>query len=565
MPRSKRHKLPRIALPRFGITTASLLCLFLAALAAHVLFSWMGFSPADDGLVLAGSRRLLQGEIPHRDFIAIRPVGSQLLHLPALLVGGAYTLWVSRLVVWFEIAVIAWTWPGIIHRFLKIHVPRWEYQRHALVVFALTANLFPVMPWPAVDGLFLLSLGLVLCLGQSRTRRMLGYALVGAAGVCEPAFLPMAPLALAIVGGWVRVRYWIAAVFPWLGYAVWLLLASAFGDGYRQMTSAELVLGSGESARPSIVGLVLGALLGGFAAYCGYSKLETGAFAQRANAQRWAGTLGLFGLPVLGSLFLIGGRYEGLPTWGLLGAAVGAAGALLFHERKFSWRVRIGVIATAVALCTSFSLGHGSPALATGLLAALLLGYGRIYPRDRDLVKGARSAFGPLASAVAVLVLACFIVGRYLHVFHERGVGSINESLQGMLPGAGFIQTNRNTFDLIADLRTATERVTLMEKVDTYTLVPGVPAHWVGSVYGNPLPLDWMQERELTRPGLLALAQNRLDANKGNIVILVQKCDVEKIALGVRPLPPGPYDALIAHVRKGYRKVDETRYFEIYR
>lgn len=560
MPRSKRFKLPKIRL-----ATANLLCLSLAALVAHILFSWMGFSPADDGLVLAGSHRILQGEIPHRDFIAIRPVGSQLLHLPVLLTGGAYTLWVSRLLVWLEIAAIAWAWPGIIHRFLKIHVPRWEYQQHALIAFVLTANLFPVMPWPALDGLFLLSMGLALCLGQSRTRRMLGYALVGAAGLCEPAYLPMAPLALAVLGGWVRARYWIAAAFPWLGYTVWLLLASAVGEGYRQMTSAELVFGSGEAAGPSYLGLGLGGLVGGLAAYFGYSKLETGAFARRANAVRWAGTFGLFGLPVLAALFILAGRYEGMPTWGLLGAVVGATSAICFHERKFTWRVRIGMIAAAVALCASFSVGHGSPALATGLLASLLLGYGRIYPRDRDPSKEARSAFGPLASMAAVAVLACFIIGRYQHVYHEPSVGSINESLQGVLPRAGFIQTNRNTFDLMADLRAATERVTLEEKVDAYTLLPGLPAHWVGSVYGNPLPLDGMQERELTRPSLFHIAKNRLDANKGNIVILIQKCDVEKMALGIRPLPSGPYDGLIEHVRKSYRKLGETRYFELYR
>src|SRR5258708_31765250 len=39
----------------------------VVAVAAHLEFSWMGYTPTDDGWVLAGSRRILAGQIPHRD------------------------------------------------------------------------------------------------------------------------------------------------------------------------------------------------------------------------------------------------------------------------------------------------------------------------------------------------------------------------------------------------------------------------------------------------------------------------------------------------------------------
>ena len=39
-----------------------------------------GFNPSDDGVILAQSYRLLQGQIPHLDFISIRPIGSAVFH-----------------------------------------------------------------------------------------------------------------------------------------------------------------------------------------------------------------------------------------------------------------------------------------------------------------------------------------------------------------------------------------------------------------------------------------------------------------------------------------------------
>ena len=83
---------------------------------AHLLFSWRGFAPVDDGFTLAYSRRILEGQIPHRDFIIIRPFVSPLLHTPFVLFGGDYTFWISRLFVWFKLACISWEVCGSIKR-----------------------------------------------------------------------------------------------------------------------------------------------------------------------------------------------------------------------------------------------------------------------------------------------------------------------------------------------------------------------------------------------------------------------------------------------------------------
>src|SRR5919199_912105 len=93
---------------RASVIVATALVLTAVPVVAHFFYSWIGFNPTDEGFILAYSRRLLDGQVPHRDFIAIRPTGSSYLHIIDLLIGGDYTLWISRLFVWFELACTAW-------------------------------------------------------------------------------------------------------------------------------------------------------------------------------------------------------------------------------------------------------------------------------------------------------------------------------------------------------------------------------------------------------------------------------------------------------------------------
>src|SRR6185436_6835443 len=119
------------------------LALLALPLAAHLSFSQLGFNPTDDGFILAYSRRLLDGQIPHRDFISIRPVGSALLHAPELLFGGTHTFWISRLAVWFEFALIAWAWTRAVGRITGRPSTRAELLLGTLVAFVMSSFTFP--------------------------------------------------------------------------------------------------------------------------------------------------------------------------------------------------------------------------------------------------------------------------------------------------------------------------------------------------------------------------------------------------------------------------------------
>jgi hypothetical protein len=219
--------------------------LVLIPLLAHVLFSWMGFTPTDEGFTLAYSRRLLDGQVPHRDFIIIRPCLSPLIHVPFVFFGGAYTFWLSRLFVWFQLACISWFWVLIINRMMKFPFSRGQAFLAAIISFAATAHSKHLTAWPTIDGLFFIAIGLVLCIKGRQIHKLLGYFLVGLAPLCKQNFIFVVPLSLLILNDWRQVKYLIAAVLPGLGYVGYLISAHAFFDALSQLTSRTEFLSAG--------------------------------------------------------------------------------------------------------------------------------------------------------------------------------------------------------------------------------------------------------------------------------------------------------------------------------
>src|SRR5919107_3687810 len=186
---------------------------------AHLLFSWRGFAPVDDGFTLAYSRRILEGQVPHRDFIIIRPFVSPLLHTPFVLFGGEYTFWVSRFFVWFQFACISWAWVCIADRAFGNPLDNATKLLVALASFAASVHYFVLTAWHTVDGLFLASIGMwMLLTRQHKGARIFAYLLIAAAYLCKQSFLFVATLSVLLLGDWREKKYWLTITLPAAGY-----------------------------------------------------------------------------------------------------------------------------------------------------------------------------------------------------------------------------------------------------------------------------------------------------------------------------------------------------------
>src|SRR5436305_1992028 len=159
----------------------ALLFLVLVPLCAHFMFSWMGFTPTDEGFTLAHSRHILDGEVPHRDFIIIRPFFSPLIHVPELWLGGASTLWLSRFVVWFQFASLAAAWTTVTNRLTNRSLSSGTAVFCGLICFATTVHTKHLTAWHTIDGLFFLFVGLTFCVQRKTWSKLTGYFLLGLA------------------------------------------------------------------------------------------------------------------------------------------------------------------------------------------------------------------------------------------------------------------------------------------------------------------------------------------------------------------------------------------------
>jgi hypothetical protein len=120
-----------------------------------------GHHPTDDGWILAFAWRVFHGEVPHRDFIYVRPPLSPVLHSIWFLLPVDWQFWAARLSyhIWmgliFLLPPIAVAW--------KSRMSRWQ----VFVLFSISClgwlyslHRFPSMPWYTVDALLFSAFGL---------------------------------------------------------------------------------------------------------------------------------------------------------------------------------------------------------------------------------------------------------------------------------------------------------------------------------------------------------------------------------------------------------------------
>lgn len=537
------------------------LALVLAlALAAHLLFSQLGYNPTDDGFVLAMSRRLLDGQIPHRDFISIRPVGSALLHAPLVLLGGDLTYWLGRLVAWLELAVTAWIWVVLLGRLMN---RAWTWPERALltvVALSMSAHTFPIMPWYTVDGLLLASLGLLLMGSTRGAVAAAGCVLLGAAALCKQNFLALVPVGLLILRPAPLPRCAVLAGAPVALYVVAIAAAGAWRDAVTQLGATTDVLGT--SVWP----------------WLGNPFLWCGAVAGAAIEWMSAGSRGTAGP---------GPGWRSLGRLGAAGLVTTAAATMLWHQQPYlrggaflvfgavagvtaaCWRrrgwgdgtVRAGALVVLVAWASSVSLGYGSPALSAGALSVALIAAVTM-PAAAAAGEGSLRAAGRLMPALACVVAVIWGVSRHLNIYHERPAHELEYRLDRVLPGGRFLRTNRLTHAMIVDLERAIERA----EGRPFALVPSFPGYWVKAPYRNPLSIDYANTYELSTAPLYDRVVGELEALRPRGVVILDKIDFRWIALGTRPIiEEDEFQALVVHVRRRFRKVGVTEWFEIYR
>lgn len=505
----------------------------LLPLACHGAFSWIGFSPTDDGWLQAVARRLLDGEVPHRDFIFVRPALSAYLQMPLVALGGDHVIWLSRLWGWLTIGVLCWWWTGL--------VGARRLERYALYGAAVlfTAHAFPVMAWHTLDGLLLGTLAIRL----ARDGRLgAAFFAAGTAALCRQNFAFFAPLLLLAVGGPWR-SWFVAGLWSALPAALYAAAIAAAG-GARDFV-VQVVAAGGHLKAAAFDGLVLHPWWwGGLALGAALAWLRRAAPAAAAGA--WL-ALGF----ALAAAMAWTPRSFHLASFVLLGvvtaAGVGTGPRLL------------AVTGPALAWVAMISLGYNNPALMAGPLFVLAW---RFLAANAPAPAASRVLVGAMALCLAAGVALLRV--RLEFPYRDQPARTLEWDAGDALPGAAGLRTNARTIATLAELRELT-----LERERTgvpYAILTDLSAHWIRSPQRNPLPIEWPQETELGySPALFDRFFRHMTAMPANADIIVQKFLIADYALTLEPVDlTWRYYFAQNYVRLNCRKKAETRFFEIY-
>jgi hypothetical protein len=523
----------------------------LATSAAHVLYSHLGFSPTDEGYMLAGSRRLLDGQVPHRDYVSLRPVGTHLLHMHVLLwAGDSLILW-SRCLGWLVVALTAWIWVRLVQDAYGSLDSTWMRMAIGAMGFTASAHSFPIMPWNTYDGLLVTSLGLLLALRPGPGRRPAGLMLLGCSALFRQSFALVLPLHLAVLGEAFRWRSWAAIAAPGVLYNIACVVLGAWPDAVDQMMARAGAITSVWEVLWNLPPVSLG-----IAASAVHELL-----ARRVPpaGRRWALTalLAASGVVALHAAGLDPLRPPVLGGWLFLGLAAGAALAAAAAGPGERSRLTCCLAALVAAWGVALSEGSPKPTIAASALLAPFLAAAL----DRERRADPRSFRVVASVGIAVLLVASLVVfhrKRTLEIYRDLPAHQLTRDLTGVLRGARGIRTSPAIHDYLADVAFAREWIERRGKL--YGLVPECAQFWVASRQPNPLPADWPIDAEISGPRTRRRVLEEIDRLRGRVCFIVNRYEVGNLT--VRRVP---WQAVVIdRIRDRYRKVLDLPTCEVY-
>ncbi|MEZ5009963.1 MAG: hypothetical protein R2753_17575 [Chitinophagales bacterium] len=520
--------------------------LFVASITAicHYLYSWIGFNPTDEGFVLAGARRILDGQFPLVDFLTLRPPGSAYLHALVVKYGGEQTFYLSRMIFWIQSAIIAWIWVAVANKLMKLEIILVYKYMLAAIIFIFNVHNFPPMAWTTVDGLFLASIGIFFITHFGNNGNQIGYVLLGCAALCKQNFLVLIPGVFVIMGHFRRPYYILDAFTPIVSFAFFLWKFDALNIAMEQLFSRRELMETGIIQFVKSPSLVAGFLL----------PLIINAFRKKYKGfLQHIDFILVFDLIVLGAAALIMNVFIGSFSFGLFGFLMGYT--IVHIKRKGV--VEYNLLTLLLAWTVAISLGYNTPALASGMLLAALLAIN--YNKEAFSLK--RPIKYAISSAVFLFLLFSFHYSRTHFIYKDNAAKELTADLGVAFYGGQHIKTNTLNQEVFFELDSLYTRYQ-----DSLIIAPDYAAFWVTSKYPNPLNIDWPNRGETESEWIQCAIEDHLLANEGRFIMAIQKYRASELYIGKNPLEDSEIAfPIVSIVKNNFIRVGETEFFYLYR
>jgi len=536
--------------------------LFSIPILLHFIYSKYGFNPTDDGLDLATYRRIIDGLVPHKDFISNKPIGSLILHLPTILFSTDYLYLISRFIVLIQFTAICLIWINIFSKVLKTTISNFNKLLILISSVLLTVHTFPLMLHQTVDGLFFISFGLILIFYNSITAKYLGYFILGWAYVCKQSFLFVPFGVLVVFNDYKNIRNIICIILPGILYLSLIFLMGAFKDFFIQINAG----GTSIILLKITYSYFLNHLvLIGFIISSSINTLRNKNISVSGENKfneiivNYL-TIGFYMIWIFFfGLNLIVSDFHGL-SWLLFG---GIAGILYTHVIQPSANIKFALLFSIVILLAwsvSLSIGYRQTTFVSGILFISFI----FYIQQNIKVKYLKY-FTPSLLGLTLIFAFVFHKARMTNVYRDRPAGELTFNLAGVLPGGNGIYTNANTYNVLVDLNEA------INKIDgtKYSIVPDMAGYWPVADQSNPLSADWIQSTEVP----LGEPLNRVKREMVQFVedggkIILQKFRAHALGEGIIPIENykyfNDYHPIVPYIKSNFNELDRSKYFEIY-
>jgi hypothetical protein len=531
-----------------SVLTYSLFLVFVAAF--FMLFAPYGFNPTDDGVVLAAARRIAEGQIPHLNFISLRPAASAFIHLPELLIGGDFVFLVSRFIVvlqWAAMTIFSWLF---FTTYLELKIKNLAQALLLCIGFMLMVHSFPIMAWTTIDALFFCSLGVYLMVLKKEWAATIGAVCLGIAVLCKQNFLPFPFIAIIVLGQYKSIRRWTCFLVPILIYIGWMLAAGAWPACKEQLLYRQAAI------------LPLGVLaiyklplfIAGVAAAIGLVGLNHYK-SKLPNFVLFIPIIMVSAFAVFTAFFLYHAnsyRSTALLIWGcLLGLAI--------YETIIYTNVKLCAalwLVVGLAWCTLLSIGYNSPILAANWMWMLLFCYALI-------------RFQPLINLTIVLGITFLIVTPLFYglrtntIYRQPAKKELRYHLGEVCYGFQGIYTDQQTYKCLREL------AILSQKYPSGTFLlfdfAGFRATYNSS---NALEGDWISQYELPAASMQKKLSETILSDRKHRFIFVQKYCSDVLANQLLPIEQ-LQDTFCLKLRQTIIdrsiKFDERQYFTVYR
>lgn len=529
----------------------------LVPLAYLFLYTPYGMDTTDFGYFYGYAWRIIEGQVPYRDFSYIKPALPLYWH--------AFWLWLSP----ENLGVLAgkagflatmlgasWCAAAYLGRIFSLKNLDLPLPLLATCGFVWGVHSFPHMPWHTADGV--LFAGGALLAGACAWPLLAGL-LAACAMLCKQSFLLVPPVIVALV--WVERGSWrhaLRAATGWLGAlaAAWLFLrANGALEAFSRMTTGQLDIREALDAgiaiylrqnwllpllavAPWLVSRRLGKRLPGwlFPAYVYLGLLTVWYVREVIEKQGWIG----YGTSWPTLFVLLGSLCALMPSVFLVRWLRDA------REPRPRLRACVGLGAAVVAAWSvAISGGYKIPAFfATPLLFSLFVIHARLGGRAR-----------PLAWAALAAGLIMFGTGyQYPYVFPERPMprSSLTHDAGSVYPRASGVMVDADMLGRLAELRELRAKYG-----PDYKTLPGFSlAYYLNGdtpVYGSDWLIDWEINGEVDRL-YQELTDKRLTVFMERDQMDAERADAyDRAGYGVPQ-----------RVRRNWRVVEETPHFVVF-